>query len=68
MKKIVIGHYQSSYGNVRKKMKKGLSYSEYREKEFSNIKLFDLYIDDRVIALDACTVYTKKVNIYVIED
>lgn len=67
-KKVVIGHFHSSYGNVRKDMPKGLSDSIYKKYEFSNLDYFLPYEDDNIIALDACTVYTNKINILVIEE
>ena len=67
-KKIVIGHFHSSYGNVRKDYGLGLSPKEYRMLEFSKCEYFDIYEDDNVIALDACTVHSKQINILVVDD
>ena len=36
-KKIVIGHFHASYGNVRKKLGRGLSKEKYKEYEFSDL-------------------------------
>lgn len=67
-KKIVVGHFHASYGNIRKKMKKGLPNSIYSKYEFFELENFKPYIDKRVIAIDACTVYTKQINVFVVED
>lgn len=67
-KKIVVGHFHTSYGNVRKKYGSSLPLSEYRELEFSDLDLFSVYEDDSVIAIDACTAFSKKMNILVIDD
>ena len=68
-KKLVVGHFHTSYGNVRKKYGDDLSYFKYKELEFSDdFSLFDIYEDERVIAVDACTNYTKKINILVVDD
>ena len=67
-KKIVVGHFHASYGNVRKDLPSDLPDSILKKYEFSNLEYFKPYIDERIIAIDACTVLTKRVNVYVIED
>ena len=66
-KKIVVGHFHTSYGHVRDKYK-DKSLIEYRKLEFSDDACFDIYEDSNIIALDACTALTKKINILVIDD
>jgi len=67
-KKIVVGHFHTSYGNVRNKYGLSLSLAEYQKLEFSDLGMFSIYEDDNVIAIDACTAFTKKINVLVIED
>ena len=67
-KKIVIGHFHASYGNVRKKLGRGLSKEKYKEYEFSDLDFFKPYVDDNIIAIDSCVALTKIINILVIED
>ena len=67
-KKIVIGHFHSSYGNVRKNVDDSFSEGVLSKLEFSDLKLFEPYIDERIIAIDACTHLTKKINVLIIED
>lgn len=66
-KKIVVGHFHTSYGNVRKG-NKGKSYSEYKSLEFEDKNNFGIYEDDNIIAIDACTHYTKKINVLVLDE
>lgn len=67
-KKIVVGHYHSSYGNVRKDMGPGFTEKEYRYNEFSKKEYFKPYEDENIIAIDAYTHYSKIINVLVIED
>lgn len=67
-KKIVIGHYHSSYGNVRKDLPNDLPDSILEKYEFSSLDYFEPYTDERIVAIDACTVLTKKINLLVIDD
>lgn len=60
-KTIVCGHWHCSYGHARDK---GLG----RAGEFGPDASFEPYIRDSIIAIDACTAHTKKVNILVLED
>ena len=66
-KKIVIGHFHASYGNVRKDAN-DLPEGILKKLEFSSLDLFEPYIDERIIAIDGCTHFTKKVNVVIIED
>lgn len=67
-KKIVVGHFHASYGNVRKREDIFQSTFKLRELEFENYDDMNIYEDNNVIAIDACTVLTKKINLLVIED
>lgn len=60
---IVCGHWHSSYGNVRKKYP-NKSYQFYKDHEFNkkDDSLFDIYYGNGIIAIDACTAYTKRCN------
>ena len=66
-KKIVVGHFHSSYGHVRREYS-NLTPTEYRQLEFSKKEYFLPYIDDNIIALDACTVKSKMVNVFIIDE
>lgn len=57
-KTIVCGHYHTSWGHAILE-----NIPEWGER--AN---FDIYRNDGVIALDACTVYSHKVNVLVVED
>lgn len=67
-KRIVIGHIHSSYGNVRKDLGYNISDEIYRQYRNSNYKYNLPYIDKRVIAIDACTILSKSINILMIEE
>ena len=67
-KKIVVGHFHASYGNVRKDLGYNLSKTVYDQYEFSNMEYFNPYEDENIIAIDSCVAHTKKINILVIED
>jgi len=67
-KKIVVGHWHASYGNVRKKYGFNLDKRILTSLEFSDFRFFNPYRGKNIIAIDACTVQTKKVNILVLED
>ena len=67
-KKIVVGHFHSSYGNVRKDLGKNLPESTYKKYEFSNLDYFKPYEDENVIAIDSCVAFTKRLNVLVLED
>lgn len=58
-KTIVCGHWHTSYGNFNYHSK-GSGY-------FEDGSCFEPFIDDGIIALDACTAFSKKVNIFVLD-
>ncbi len=63
-KTIICGHYHCSFGwsHIRQK------YKEFPQKTHEDFeKSFQPFIDDGIIAIDACTAYTRKVNCIVIE-
>ena len=66
-KKIVIGHWHTSYGHVRKNNNKE-NLKSYKELEFSSDANFNIYTDKNIIAIDACTAHTNKINVLVVED
>ena len=57
-KTIVFGHFHTSYAHSRRE---GTS-------EFSEDANFDIYYGEDYIGIDACTAYTGKVNVLVLED
>lgn len=57
-KTVVCGHWHTSYGWSRFR---GLT-------EWGPDACFDTFIDNGIIALDACTVYTKTVNVIVFDE
>lgn len=58
-KTIFCGHWHTSYGN-----------SKYHNdgSEFGQDANFGPFIDRGITALDACTVYSKKINVFVLEE
>ena len=58
-KTIVCGHWHCSFGH---------SAIQGKGSEFGNDADFSPYYNDGIIALDACTAYTGKINCIVIED
>ncbi len=58
-KKIVCGHWHCSFGHAHYENKGG---------EFENDPDFSPYYGEGIIALDACTAFSKKVNCIVIDD
>lgn len=58
-KTILCGHWHSSYGHRR---------YEHKGSEFGPDADFSPYYGPGVIALDACTAYSKKVNVVILED
>lgn len=65
---IVFGHFYSAYGNVRKAYGFETSPKELEKLEFTNPDFSNPYVGEHIICLDACTVYTKKVNVLVVDD
>jgi hypothetical protein len=57
-KTIVCGHFHCSWGHAK----------EGRGAEWGEGAVFDPYRSEGIIALDACTSYSGKVNCIVIED
>lgn len=66
-KKIVVGHFHTSYGNVRK-LYPNKTYEEYYKLEFKDLNNFDIYEDDNIYAIDGCTHFSKRINILVVDD
>ena len=58
-KTVLCGHFHCSYGHA---------VYEYRGSEFGPDADFSPYYGRGVIALDACTAYSKKMNVIVLED
>ena len=58
-KTIVCGHWHTSFGHSK---------YEGKGEEFGKDEDFSPYYADGIIALDACTVHSRKVNCVVIED
>ncbi len=58
-KTILCGHWHASYGHAK---------YEHKGTEFGPDADFSPYHGDRIIALDACTVLSGKVNVIVLED
>lgn len=66
-KKIVVGHWHTYYGNIRKKY----NYDQtilYPRIDYEDLSLFKPYEDKNMIAIDAHTAGTNMVNILVLED
>lgn len=62
-KTIVCGHWHCSYGHHLKSIETDNLISEFDEDA-----CFDPYYDNGIIAIDACTAHTGKVNVLVLED
>lgn len=58
-KTILCGHWHASYGHCR---------YENRGSEFGHDAIFDPYYGQGIIALDACTAYSGRVNVIILED
>lgn len=58
-KTIFCGHWNTSFGN-----------SKYHNdgSEFGKDANFEPFIDKGIVALDACTAYSKKVNVFILEE
>jgi len=83
-KKIVCGHFHCNYGNVRKIMaEKGIiaSSRDFEQIEFADTffkkadlekcgltSIYDIYYGKNVICIDACTAYSKQLNIFTFEE
>ena len=64
-KTIVCGHYHCSYGwsHIRQQRKE---FPDKNKKDW--LKSFEPFVDDGIMAIDACVAYTGKVNCIVIEE
>ncbi len=64
-KTIVCGHYHCSWGwsHIRQERKE---WPQKNRKDW--LKSFEPFVDDGIVAIDACTAYTGKVNCIVIEE
>lgn len=58
-KTILCGHWHTSWGHSR---------IHNICHEFGNDAIFDPFIDDGIVALDACTTLTHQINVYTFED
>ena len=66
-KTIYCGHWHTSWGNS-KLHKKGPEFdNKYSTNPEHRTACFDPFIDDGIVALDACTAVSHKVNCYVVE-
>ena len=71
-KTIVCGHWHCSYGHywkaVRDAVAGGGSIFDTKAEEFGDTASFDPFEAEGILAIDACTAYTGKVNVVVLED
>lgn len=58
-KTIVCGHWHTSWGHMR---------LHNDGSEFDNDAKFDVFYDDGIIALDACTVHSKQINCIILNE
>ena len=58
-KTIVVGHWHSSWGHAR---------IHHMCSEWCDDAIFEPFIDDGIIAIDACTAHTGKINCIVVEE
>ncbi len=59
-KTIFCGHWHTSFGNYR--------YHQSGDCEFGKTADFGPFVDTGIVALDACTHFSKKINVYVLEE
>lgn len=59
-KTIFCGHWHTSFGNYR--------YHQSGDCEFGDTADFGPFIDTGIVALDACTHFSKKINVYILEE
>lgn len=66
----VVGHFHASWGNVRAKYGWKLKKETARQYEFYDISedYFKPFRAPGIIAIDACTAFTNKVNVLVVDD
>lgn len=69
-KTVVVGHFHCSYGNVRQKYGWDIDSRTAYFKEFyeTDENTFKPFKSEGIIAIDACTAFTKQVNVIVIEN
>lgn len=71
-KTIVCGHWHCSYGHywkaVRDTVAAGGSIFDVKASEFDEGACFEPFEAEGILAIDACTAYTGKVNVVVLED
>lgn len=71
-KTIVCGHWHCSYGHYWKAVKDAIiagdSIFDAKASEFGDDACFDPFEAEGILAIDACTAYTGKVNVVVLED
>ena len=58
-KNIVCGHWHTSYGHTKRKIKET---KNFKFGEFDDDACFDIFYDDGIIAIDACTAHTLFCN------
>lgn len=58
-KTVYCGHWHTSYGH---------SIVDNKCSEFGKDAIFEPFVKEGIVALDACTAYSKKVNCYVLEE
>ena len=63
-KVIVAGHIHTSYGHS----KYHNNGCEFYDDDSNKLPCFDIFYDEGIIAIDACTAYTKKVNVLVLHE
>ena len=59
-KTIFCGHWHTSFGNYR--------YHQSGDCEFGKTADFSPFIDNGIVALDSCVAFSKKINVYVLEE
>lgn len=57
-KTVFCGHWHASWGHC---------HIEHKCSEFDDDAIFDPFIDDGIVAIDACVAYTGKINCFVLE-
>lgn len=66
-KTIVVGHFHASYGHVRQTHGFDINERDAYDLEFAKDADFTPFYDTGIIAIDACTAYTKTVNVLVLD-
>jgi hypothetical protein len=67
---ICCGHWHCSYGHYQKAVKDAIvaGIDDVKVSEFGDDACFEPFYADGMIALDACTAHSRKVNVIVLED